>query len=343
MMHSKLRTRDVRELKSRITEGIRRARKLGPRIVHDPVDRIELRRFAGHALHAGQLIRPIRVAHLTDLHVGRITPMKVQLAAVELANRQQPDLVALTGDFVCHGHAYLKDLAIVLSRFEAPMVAVLGNHDHWSGAAAVVQVLTDAGVTLLSNENTVISVNGQSLQIVGVDDAYTSHADVSRALTGLRAGLATIGLSHIAEEAEPLWRGGVPLVLSGHTHAGQITLARLNEIVMGRVAGYKYMHGLYGSRVDGPPSGAVYVGAGIGAGMMPLRIGDRARREVTIFEIGVPPGAIDEHHEEQTGRTGRPPSARARRRRAARVTKKHRQLEKRQQRKDRRPRRIQTD
>ncbi len=312
--------------------GIRRARRIGPRIVHDSVDRIELRRFAGHALHAEQLSRPLRVAHLTDLHVGRITPMKVQLAAVDMVNRQRPDLVALTGDFVCHGQAFLDELADILRHFDAPMVAVLGNHDHWSGAEQVCRVLESAGVEILSNANTVVSLDGRLLQLVGLDDAYTGHADPARALRGMRTDLPTIGLSHIAEEAEVLWQGGVPLVLSGHTHAGQVTMAGMHEILMGRVAGHRYVHGLYGSRTQGAPSGAVYVGAGIGAAMMPLRIGERARREVTIFEIGMRPGAIEEHHEEQPGQAGRPPSARIRARRAARVVKNRQRRERRAER-----------
>jgi len=284
-----------------------------------PSKPIAVRRFAGHALHAAQLQRPLRIAHVTDLHVGRVTPMRVQFEAADLANASQPDLIALTGDFVCHGQKYLDELAAVLARFNGPVYAVLGNHDHWSGSREVRQVLKKANIEVLDNAHTVVEVAGQKVQIVGVDDAYTGHADVQRAVRGLHHDLPSIALSHIAEESEALWAAGVPLVLSGHTHAGQVTVAGLNDIVFGRVIGHRFVHGLYGTRQAGPPSGAVYVGAGIGAAVMPLRVGKRAQREVTIFELGAAPGSIDEEHPEQTPLAGRPLTEKQKAKRAAKV------------------------
>ena len=260
---------------------------------------LRLRRFAGTELHARQLERPIRVAHLTDQHVGLVTPMKVQLAAVDIVNRERPDVVVLTGDFVCHSHAWLDELTDLVRRFKAPVYGVLGNHDYWAGAKGVRRALKKGGVELLSNANTVLTVGRQKLQLVGLDDAYTGHADREQALKGLNPRLPTIALSHIAEEADALWAAGIPLVLSGHTHAGQLTIARLNEWTIGRLAKHRYVHGLYGARSGPVPPGAVYVGAGIGAAVMPFRLGDRGNREVTIFEVGAPLGSIVEHHDEQ--------------------------------------------
>lgn len=272
--------------------------------------KFQLRRFAGSHLHQEQLGSPICVAHLTDLHVGRVTPMHVQMAAVELVNRQDPDLVVITGDFVCHSQEYLDALTEVIEGFDAPVIGVLGNHDHWSGAAEVRRALRRGGMELLDNAHTTITLNRERLQVVGLDDAYTGHADVDRATKGLRRDLPVLGLSHIAEESEQMWPKGVPLVLSGHTHAGQVTLARLNELALGRLVGHRYIHGLYGSRRGDEPEGAVYVGAGIGAAVIPLRLGERARREVTLFELGYPPGSFDEDHTTQEALPGRPPSER---------------------------------
>jgi hypothetical protein len=277
----------------------------------DPAPRpegITVRTFAGPAAYA-QHLDHLRVAHLTDLHVGRVTPLRVQKAAVALANAARPDLVAITGDFVCHSQRYLDQLAEVAAGFEAPVVAVLGNHDHWSGADEVRRVLRRAGVEVLDNCHTTVTLRHQRLQILGLDDAYTGHADRARALAGLRPDLPTLGLSHIAEEADALWRHGVPLVLAGHTHAGQITVARLHEIAIGKIAGHKYIHGLYGTRDRGKEGkGAVYVGAGIGSAVIPLRLGERGQREITLFELGYEPGRITEHHGEQPPLPGRKPS-----------------------------------
>lgn len=284
---------------------------------------IELRRFAGHVDHEEQLSH-LRIAHLTDQHFGRVTPHAVQHAAIELTNQQNPDLVVITGDFVCHSQAFLDELEESLSRLAAPAVGVLGNHDHWSGAAAVRRALRKARVEVLDNANTVMTLRNQQLQVVGLDDAYTGHADVAGAVKGLRPDLPTIGLSHIAEEADHLWECGVPLVFSGHTHAGQVTLARMHELLIGRLVGHKYVHGLYGCRARVKRKGAVYVGAGIGAAVVPLRLGERGRREVAVFELGASAGAEWEHHSEQPAFKGRPPSERVRHKRRRQLEKKKR-------------------
>ncbi|MEQ9322700.1 MAG: metallophosphoesterase [Polyangiaceae bacterium] len=283
------------------------------------------RRFAGPTSHAEQL-QQLRMVHLTDMHVGRVTPMKFQYAAVELTNRAKPDLVAITGDFVCHSQRYLDALIDVVRRIDAPVVCTLGNHDHWSGADEVRWALKQAGAEILDNVTTVVELRRQRLQIVGLDDAYTSHADAGRALRGYRSDLPTIALSHIAEEADRLWAHGIPLVLSGHTHAGQVTFAKLHELTIGKLAGHKYVHGLYGDRMS---DAAVYVGAGVGASVMPLRIGERGQREVTIFELGAEIGSFDEHHAEQPSHPGRKPSKSQREKRARQVLEKRKKRERR--------------
>lgn len=303
------------------------ARKRGsrgqPKRSKDPKSQFRVRHFAGPADHMEKL-EHLRIAHVTDIHVGRVTPMNVQKAAVELANAEHPDLVVITGDFVCHSTLYLDELTTLIASYEAPVIAVLGNHDYWSGADEVRWALRRAGAEVLDNRHTTITLRGQRLQIVGVDDAYTGHADWRDAVKGLRHDLPSIGLSHIAEEADALWSSGVPLVLSGHTHAGQVTLARMHELALGKLVGHKYVHGLYGARRPDSDKtlGAVYVGAGVGAAVLPLRLGERARREVTIFELGHEPGSFEEHHDEQPAMKGRKPSQRKQYKRHVAVVKK---------------------
>jgi predicted MPP superfamily phosphohydrolase len=178
-------------------------------------------------------------------------------------------------------------------------------------------------VEVLRNRHTTITLRHERLQVVGLDDAYTGHARRDEAVKGLRKDLPSIGISHIAEEADGLWRNGVPLVVSGHTHGGQVTLARLHELAVGMIGGHKYVHGLYGSRgAHGQTRGAVYVGAGIGAAVVPFRLGERGKREVTIFELGCQPGDFVEHHSEQEPLKGRKPTQEQIARRAAAVIRK---------------------
>lgn len=281
---------------------------------------VVVRRFAGHISHSEVFgDAPLRVVHVTDQHVGRVTPLETQVGAIQLLKAERPDLVVLTGDFVAHSQAYLADLTELLKQIDAPSFAVLGNHDHWCGADMVRRALSAAGVEVLTNTHTTVSVRHHKLQIVGLDDAYTGHADIVAAVRGLDPKLPSIGLSHIAEEADPLWTYGVPLVFSGHTHAGQITVARLHELAVGKLAGHKYVHGLYGERRG---DGAVYVGAGVGAAVFPFRIGERAQREVAVFELGAQPGSFDEDHQEQPALKGRAPSAELTEKRKLAVAKK---------------------
>lgn len=247
---------------------------------------IRVRHFSGHSDHIAQLSAPIRIAHLTDQHVGRVTPLKVQVEAIDKALEQDPDIMVLTGDFVCHSELYLNNLTELMKRIKIPAFAVLGNHDHWTNAPLVKKALKQGGIEVLENAHTTIRIRNDDMQIVGLDDAYTNHADAQKACKGLKKNIATIGLSHIAEQADILWPLGVPLVLSGHTHAGQITVAGLHELILKKVAKHKYIHGFYGSRIEGRPKGAVYVSAGIGAAVMPLRMGEKGKREVAIFDVG---------------------------------------------------------
>ena len=282
--------------------------------LQDDVD-IEIRRFSGPKSYVGAMT-PLRVAHLTDVHIGMMTPYRIHEAAAALTNAHEPDLVVITGDFVCYTQKYLEQVTDFIRRFNAPVFGVLGNHDYWSGADEVRNALRRGGCELLDNRNTTITLRHQPLQLVGLDDAYTGHAHREDALRGMRTDIPTLGLSHIGEEADAMWAAGIPFVLSGHTHGGQITVARMHELAVGKLGGHKYVHGLYGSREEPQPKGAVYVGAGLGTSVMPLRIGDRGQREITIFELGVAPGAFDEHHEEQAPLPGRPPKRTLEERRA---------------------------
>lgn len=230
-------------------------------------------------------LAPLRIAHLTDLHVGRVTPEARLVAAVRAANEFRPDIVCLTGDYVAHSLRYLPRLVHCLKDLERPAFATLGNHDYWQDGRTVARALESAGVHVLVNESTTIEIGGRRWRIVGIDDAVTGHHDLERSFRDCNGDEPVVVLSHLAELAPECNARGAALVLSGHTHGGQVRAAGVVDLVMRRT-GHRYIMGWYAAGET-----AVYVNRGLGAAVFPWR-SRHARAEVAGIELspGVPGG-----------------------------------------------------
>lgn len=219
----------------------------------------------------------ITIAHFTDLHIGKGERSARRVRkAVEILNELAPDVVALTGDYVRYSQRALPHLADALRGFRSPVFATLGNHDHWLDAEGVVAALHLAGIEVLTNEHRTIELRGRPLHVIGIDDRLTRHDDADAAFAGVPAGGTRLVLSHIAEVADEIGARGGALVLSGHTHGGQINVPGITSRIFGRM-GRRYMSGFY--RVGGQ---VLYVNNGIGASV-PIRIA--APTEVAIFVL----------------------------------------------------------
>jgi predicted MPP superfamily phosphohydrolase len=206
-----------------------------------------------------------------------MTPEARLVAAVLAANDFEPDVVCLTGDYIAHSLRYLDRLAHALAQLEAPVLATMGNHDHWQDARAVGRALEKAGVDVLWNESRRMEVAGASWQIVGLDDAVTANHDVERAFRDVGEG-PTVVLSHLAEVAPECDPKGSGLMLSGHTHGGQVQVGKVTHHVLRRM-GHDYVDGWYTSGET-----AIYVNRGIGASVFPFR-NKHARAEVAGIEL----------------------------------------------------------
>jgi len=220
-----------------------------------------------------------RIAHLTDLHFGSVTPIALQKAAVALTNGLQPDLTVLTGDFVARGRRYLDRMSEVLVGLQGDKIAVLGNHDHWVDARGVQAALERAGVEVLSNGWTTRGSGEDTLVIVGLDDFGTQMHDVERATRRL-GDRPTIALSHNPEAAPLLWERGAGLVLSGHTHGGQVYVRDWTRTLYENVLKIHYIDGWYANGHN-----LLYVNPGVGASVVPWRVGRPAMRTVAILEV----------------------------------------------------------
>jgi len=187
---------------------------------------------------------------------------------VQRAVQLRPDLVVLTGDILDAGLRGETDAARIGAGLQARcgVLAVLGNHEFYHGVEASSRAFRDMGARLLRNE--ALSLPG-GLQVVGIDDIRTaglSAQDVSTILARLDPTRPSLLISHQPLDFDVAARAGVGLMLSGHTHEGQIF--PFNLIV--RLV-YPYFHGLY--EKDGS---WLYVTSGTGQWGPPMRLFTRA-------------------------------------------------------------------
>ncbi len=251
--------------------------------------RIEVERVS---VEVPGLTRDLRVVLLSDLHLSWLVPEERIRSAVELAKEARPDLVLLAGDYVTGSAKYAPPCARELGRLKAPLgtFAVLGNHDYWVGAQAVRKALQGAGIRVLDNQAALVPVGQGRLALVGISDVGTRHARVDKAFGAIPEGVPVIVLSHnpdvVYQLAGEKGVGGghakPTLVLSGHTHGGQV--AWVGKYWVSSRFGRRHPSGL--TRYKGIP---VYVTRGVGVIMPPVRIG--CRPAVTVFELR--PGRAD--------------------------------------------------
>lgn len=214
--------------------------------------------------------RTWRLLHLTDLHLRSEPAYEECLLA--LARAARPDVTLLTGDYI-DDDAHLPALARVARVARglaalAPVVAVLGDNDLEEGAdrtAATEQVLVKAGVTLL--RGTVVALADVGLFVGGIDDPRWAQTSIKVLGDEVRRDAPFVLLSHSAEVMREAEQAGVDLLLSGHTHGGQVCLPGGRAIITNDRLGPRYAAGLhrYGRM-------HIYVGRGVGWAKLRVRL-----------------------------------------------------------------------
>ncbi len=240
-------------------------------------------RIQTHALEARVvplplgLQQPLRVAALGDLHFDPLYEEAYFARVVDDLNELDADLIVYTGDFVTHSTTRMRDLAALLARGSARFgsYATLGNHDHWSGAAAVTSALEDHGIRVLRNA---------SVPLPGTENAYLSSLDsywagnpdpsiLARTPTGSRHVL----LVHEPDPFATLDDPRIKLQVSGHTHGGQIRAPLIGALRLPKW-GRNYQEGLYAQ-----DDRHLYVNRGVGTISPHVRF--RCPPEITLFEL----------------------------------------------------------
>jgi predicted MPP superfamily phosphohydrolase len=211
-----------------------------------------------------------RILHLSDLHAGGLVSLHATAERLRPAASLDPDLIAVTGDFASGMAGRIDAAAALLGGMSAKdgVVAVLGNHDHWMGEERVIDALSKAGLKLLLNGSLAIPRDGEALYLVGVKDAsYTKRDDLSAALRGVPDGVPVILLSHSPEIMDQPLSARASLILSGHTHGGQVVLPYVGPIHVPSEVPRRLASGLH--QLDGR---WLFVNRGLGEIFPPVRI-----------------------------------------------------------------------
>jgi predicted MPP superfamily phosphohydrolase len=234
-----------------------------------------------HQIHLPRLppaLDRLRIVHLSDIHHSPFTGRDQIMRAVEAANSLEPDLIALTGDYVSHERGYAAPCADMLGRLRARygVYAVLGNHDHWTDAALITDLFRAEGIRVLINEGMRFEQHGASFWLAGVDDTMVGMEDLPLALAGSREDEMKLLLAHNPVILRRAARAGVDLVLSGHTHGGQVAW-RSERSSSGRPR-RRLLRGL-----GRQGNTQIYVTRGLGTVVLPVRYG--CPPEISLLEL----------------------------------------------------------
>ena len=222
----------------------------------------------------------LKIAHLTDLHHSLYTPLDEIQRAVHMANHLRPDMVALTGDYVTLSPAYIWPVARALGKLRARLgvFAILGNHDFRVDPEEITRALRAQRIRVLRNAHCALRSGAGRLWMVGVDDLWWEAADIRAALRSIPARDPKILLCHNPLGIYTAAAHGIDLVLSGHTHGGQVRLPMVGSVYGRSKLGERFVEGW--NRLDGTQ---IYVSRGIGKVLLPIRFG--CPPEVTLLRL----------------------------------------------------------
>jgi hypothetical protein len=229
----------------------------------------------------------MRIVQISDFHYEVFTEPFFLRDMVRRVNRLQPDMVLLTGDFITqvrHFHSMPRQLmpkcAAILSEITCPLrYASLGNHDEGIGPRYVIGPLEEHGIPVLRNKAIPLERDGQRIWLAGVGSAceHDVHLDTAIPKASLRDNQPLILMAHEPDILPTVARYNVDLMLSGHTHGGQVRIPFLPPLILPPY-GQVYVEGLFR---HGPTQ--LYVNRGIGTVELPFRL--FCPPEITVFTL----------------------------------------------------------
>jgi predicted MPP superfamily phosphohydrolase len=232
-----------------------------------------------HVPHIPEGFNGLKIIHLSDLHVSKYGKREERIK--HIIKEEKPDIIFITGDFVSNSWGITPCLK-TLDGTGAPLGvwAVWGNNDNGlkEKGKRLKEGIARCGINILTNENTLIELNGSTIRLIGVDDPHRKKDDLTMAMEGTSEGEFKILLAHSPVIIRKAADMGINLVLSGHTHGGQVRIPLLGAIYNHTWDLFRYSAGMF--RVK---STQMYVSRGLGMSVIPIRF--LCNAEFIIFTL----------------------------------------------------------
>jgi hypothetical protein len=238
--------------------------------------------------HLPPAFEGLRIAHLTDLHFGRLVPLSFIQRVVNQTNRLGADVIVCTGDYVHDTHTTESiDLVWpVLAELKAPMgvYAVLGNHDHWADFNRSLFWLRKSGQDCYKKAVR-LERRGDALWLGGAGDAYEDDHGIDATFASVPDQACKICLAHNPDTVDETYQTRVDLFLCGHTHGGQIWMPIFNRPFSDAqlpVQNKDYVSGFIRSGHK-----RLFISRGIGWAVLPIRF--NCPPEIAVLELTAEP------------------------------------------------------
>ncbi|MDA2922985.1 metallophosphoesterase [Patescibacteria group bacterium AH-259-L07] len=224
-----------------------------------------------------------KIIQLSDIHTKRFG--RKEKAVLRIIQKLKPDYVVITGDLIDRKTKHLelcKPFWQEIGRlYQNRIFATFGNHLHANKNVNVHEfenILQQCGIDVLVNESRKLERDGEYIYLVGVDDPRTKHHNLKKALQQVEDAAVTILLAHSAEIMEDVSENQVDLILSGHSHGGQVKFPFIRPFWDPTIYHGKYNRGLFKIK-----DYTLYVNRGIGTSLLPIRF--NSSPEITVFEL----------------------------------------------------------